>query len=90
MRERAFFLFRVSTSFNQKWLQYCLAAGIVLPVGITRSKIGYILALTALSMAAGCGSLIDETARLEKAYELKAGLVPQVAATDPADNSFAP
>jgi hypothetical protein len=41
-------------------------------------------------MAAGCGSLIDETARLEKAYELKAGLVPQVAATDPADSSFAP
>jgi len=90
MRERAFFLFRVSTSFNQKWLQYCLVAGIVLPVGFTGSKIGHLLALAALSIAAGCGSLIDEAARVEKAYELKAGLVPQVAATDPADNSFAP
>lgn len=39
---------------------------------------------------AGCGSLIDETARVEKAYELKAGLVPQVSSTDPADNTFAP
>lgn len=47
-------------------------------------------ALLALITATNCGSLIDETARLEKAYELKAGLVPQVSSTDPADNTFAP
>lgn len=48
------------------------------------------IALLALASTAGCGSLIDETARVEKAYELKAGLVPQVSTTDPADNTFAP
>ncbi|MFZ5630052.1 MAG: hypothetical protein ACOY5B_13045 [Spirochaetota bacterium] len=49
-----------------------------------------IFVLTCLVSFSGCNSLIDETARVEKAYELKAGLVPQVSSTDPADNTFAP
>lgn len=55
-----------------------------------RFKIHMILLTPVLMVASACGSLIDETARVEKAYELKAGLVPQVSATDPADNTFAP
>ncbi len=45
-----------------------------------------------LSLIAGlhCGSLIDEAARVNKLYEVKAGLVPAVGSTDPADGSIAP
>lgn len=55
-----------------------------------RIEIRRFFALLAVITATNCGSLIDETARVEKAYELKAGLVPQVSSTDPADNTFAP
>ena len=55
-----------------------------------QSYIRLIFIFTTLLTGFHCGSLIDETTRVNKLYEVKAGLVPSVGSTDPADGSIAP
>lgn len=49
-----------------------------------------VLSFAIISLLTGCGSLTDEVNRIRNAYNLKNSVVPEVVATNPADNSIAP